>query len=174
MDYEPPPVRVKNKPKTKTKQKFTPEEDRLIIEQVRAHGEKGWRHIAEKVPGRTARQCRERWVNYLSPNVSYAPWSTEDDELLNSLVAKFGKQWAKISSYFPSRTDVMLKNRWNSTKRYVTHIKIPLAVAQKTEKATEASFELPTENALPDVVDAYNGVFDVFQTFTDDITWMID
>ena len=115
--YDPPPARVKTKPKTRTKNKFTPEEDELLKEQVKEHGEKGWRKIAEHLPGRTARQCRERWVNYLTPKVSLAPWTAEEDLLLNSLVAEHGKQWSKISSFFPSRTDVQLKNRYNSVKR---------------------------------------------------------
>ena len=119
--------------KTKSKKKFTPEEDKIIIEQVKARGEKGWKHIAENVPGRTARQCRERWVNYLSPNVSLAPWTKEEDELLTKLVSEFGQQWSKISSNFKFRTDVMLKNRWSNLKSH-TNVK-PASVVKRTNNA---------------------------------------
>ena len=103
--------------KTKTKKKFNPDEDSIITEQVTLHGEKGWRKIAEHIPGRTARQCRERWKNYLSPSVSNSPWSIEEDEKLIDLVQKNGQQWSKIAQFFKLRTDVTLKNRYSFLKR---------------------------------------------------------
>lgn len=120
-NFDPPPQSKtkKREPHTKSKQKFTPEEDQIIIEQVNKNGQKCWRHIAEHLPGRTARQCRERWVNYLSPNVSRDPWNKHEDDLLVRLVSEYGQQWSRISSNFPLRTDVMLKNRWSYLKRRV-------------------------------------------------------
>ena len=103
--------------KHKPKQKFTEDEDKLIVELVKLNGERGWKKIAEHIPFRTARQCRERWKNYLSPQVSQLPWTLEEDLLLKKLLTQLGQQWSKISSYFPKRTDVMLKNRWALLKR---------------------------------------------------------
>ena len=132
LDMDPPPDTQKDpeiKTKKSSKKKFTPQEDKIITEQVNLHGEKGWRHIAEHVPGRTARQIRERWVNYLSPNVSRAKWTREEDELLAKMVSEHGTQWSKIAASFKLRTDVMLKNRWSYLKK-----RLPI---QKTEETHE-------------------------------------
>jgi myb proto-oncogene protein len=40
---------------------WTADEDKKLKNAVRAHGGKNWKAIAALVPGRTKRQCRERW-----------------------------------------------------------------------------------------------------------------
>jgi hypothetical protein len=46
----------------KTMGRWKPEEDTKLIEAVKKHGKK-WVAVAAMVPGRTDRQCRQRWVN---------------------------------------------------------------------------------------------------------------
>ena len=84
---------------------------------VQIHGEKAWKVIAAALPGRSTRQCRERWRNYLSPSVRSMPWTVNDDQKLESLITKFGTQWARIATFFEYRTDVNVKNRWVLLKR---------------------------------------------------------
>ena len=43
--------------------RFSQEEDDQLRRLVEANGIKNWSLIAEQMPGRTARQCRERWTN---------------------------------------------------------------------------------------------------------------
>lgn len=104
---------------TKKRQSFSTEEDKKLTDLVRKCGEKNWNYIASKLPGRTARQVRERWVNYLSPNVSHEPFSAEEDAKLESLMAQFGTKWSKIAEHFPNRTDVLLKNHAALIKRQI-------------------------------------------------------
>lgn len=40
---------------------WTKTEDQRIIELVQKHGPKGWTTIAQHIPERTSKQCRERW-----------------------------------------------------------------------------------------------------------------
>jgi hypothetical protein len=94
------------------KQKFGPEEDDIIRAAVDAHGPRKWCRVAELLVGRTARQCRERWVNYLSPDVTKAPWAAEEENLLRTKVAEFGPSWSRIARFFVGRTDVCLKNHY--------------------------------------------------------------
>lgn len=94
------------------KRKFTPEEDLLITEEVKKLGSTDWTKLAEKIPGRNGRQIRERWVNYLSPDVNRGPWTLEEDASLEEYVRTIGKKWSQIASHFPNRTDVMLKNHY--------------------------------------------------------------
>ena len=109
-------IKEDNKKLTNPKNKFTPVEDMILVEQVTLCGNKGWKSIAEKIPGRNGRQCRERWVNYLSPDVSKRPWSREEDELIKELVLERGMRWKNMKSFFKERTDVMIKNRWAKIK----------------------------------------------------------
>lgn len=96
----------------KTKNKFTDEEDNIIKKFVQDFGAHTWGRIAPLLPGRTPRQVRERWVNYLSPEIKLDEWTKEEDDLIMRLVAKFGKKWAYISRSFNQRTDVSIKNRY--------------------------------------------------------------
>jgi hypothetical protein len=94
------------------KQKFGPEENDIIRSAVDAHGPCKWRLVADRLVGRTARQCRERWVNYLSPDVTKAPWAADEENLLREKVAEFGPLWSRIARFFVGRTDVYLKNHY--------------------------------------------------------------
>ena len=87
------------------RRKFTPEEDqqlRLLVEENGAHK---WDYIAASMPGRTGRQCRDRYQNYLCPGISRDEWTQEEERLLLEKHAEYGPQWAKISKFFQGRTE---------------------------------------------------------------------
>jgi hypothetical protein len=94
---------------------WTREEDETIITFVRANGDKGWAKLAILLPGRTGKQCRERFKNHLDDAVNHEPWSPEEDRLLGELHGRFGNSWTKLATFFEGRTDNCIKNRWNST-----------------------------------------------------------
>jgi hypothetical protein len=71
-----------------------------------------WNQIARMMPGRTARQVRERYKNYLSPRLNNSSWTETEDELLRQKFAEHGPRWAVLKNFFPGRTDVNVKNRW--------------------------------------------------------------
>ena len=91
---------------------FTKQEDELLKVAAMLYGERSWNLIAESVPGRTPKQCRDRWVNYLQPSLQNNPWSKEEDKLLLSLVNTHGTHWTKMKSNFPNRSSNCIKNRW--------------------------------------------------------------
>jgi len=43
--------------------------NRLLVQLVGEHGLRKWSHIAENLPGRIGKQCRERWHNHLKPDI---------------------------------------------------------------------------------------------------------
>ena len=102
-----PPTR-----KSHPRKKFSQDEDNRLKYLVCLYGE-NWETVSHFMRTRNPRQCRERWTNYLSGKKTQAPWTQYEDEKLKELYQKYGPKWVKISSHFPNRSDVSIKNRWN-------------------------------------------------------------
>ncbi|OHT03089.1 hypothetical protein TRFO_29546 [Tritrichomonas foetus] len=100
---------------SKNKKRFTREEDQRLLELVALHGAKKWDMLANKLGGRCGRQCRDRYVNYLSPKVKKTKWTTNEDRLLIEMYRRIGPKWSTIARKFKGRTASALKNRWNFT-----------------------------------------------------------
>lgn len=105
---------------------FSKEDDQCIVNEVRRYKiqrrEPNWGAIASKIPGKTGRQCRERYHHYLNPAISRAPWTKEEDDLIRKLHAHYGANWAQIALAFGgTRTNNNIKNRWNSHLRHISN-----------------------------------------------------
>lgn len=100
------------------KTKWTNEEDRMLIESVRANGMNNWSIVAQMVPGRSGKQCRERWTNQLSPNLSKDSWSPQEDQILIEQQKIHGNLWAKMTTSLPGRSANAIKNRFSWLSRH--------------------------------------------------------
>jgi hypothetical protein len=86
---------------------------------VQTYGDKNWGAVAAMVPGRTRSQCISRWKNVLDPNVDGASGRTgkwtedEDSKLKDAVQTHGGKNWYKIASLVPGRTQKHCSNRWH-------------------------------------------------------------
>lgn len=97
----------------KTRVPFTAEEDEKIKTLAEKYGTKQWSLISSFVKGRTPKQCRDRYCNYLFPGYFKGEWTKEEDELLEKLYIENGPKWSIIQKSFPERSQNSVKNRWN-------------------------------------------------------------
>jgi hypothetical protein len=91
---------------------FSPEEDAQLRHLVSEHGLSAWVEIANLLPGRNPRQCRERWKHYLSSDQGSLPWTEAEDALLFEKVAELGPKWTRLAKVLGNRTDIEVKMRW--------------------------------------------------------------
>ena len=148
------------KPAFKPHAKFSAEDDERLRVVVEEFGEGNWALIAEHMPGRNARQCKERWSNYLSPRLNRSPWTAEEDELLLKKQQEIGSKWVKISSFFENRTDAMCKNRFQVLKRKASKEK-ELQERREMYAATSGSESTPLTSPQEKVVEVEDKVGDV-------------
>ena len=138
------------------REKFSAAEDEKLRKLVETYGDKDWPSVAEHMPNRNVRQCRDRWVNYLSGRNTNRPWTTEEDDLLLELRGKYGSSWVTIAKHFEGRNDIAIKNRYNvlirRSKRMLSEANMAAASVATPEpievKKKDESRELTVEDCV--------------------------
>ena len=109
------PSRRKSGPKAWTK-----EEDSMLLRIVQTmHMPMKWSVVALSLPGRTGKQCRERYVNHLNPRLKVSDWNPIEDATIFHLYSSTGSHWSSMSKVIPGRTDNGIKNRFHNLRRQV-------------------------------------------------------
>ncbi|KAK0500089.1 hypothetical protein EDD18DRAFT_1148392 [Armillaria luteobubalina] len=97
---------------------WAPDEDERLVKAIERYGTR-WSLVASLVQTRNSDQCAKRWTDTLNPSIDRTTWTPEGDALLISAVNEHGKLWTKIvKTYFPGRTGLSAKNRYNSITRF--------------------------------------------------------
>jgi hypothetical protein len=139
--YPPPPSGLKL---SNGRQMFSAHEDECLKQLVSQFGNRDWKTIARQMPNRTTRQCRERYKNYLSPELSNLPWSPSEDLLLREQFAKIGPKWATLATFFSGRSDVSIKNRWATLNGRNMSTRPPPVIAPDADPPPKVDEPSPT------------------------------
>ncbi|OHT08408.1 Myb-like DNA-binding domain containing protein [Tritrichomonas foetus] len=103
----------------KVRQAFSLAEDATLRCLVKQFGENNsWVTIAQYMPNRNARQCRDRWRGYLRPSLSIKAWSEDEDRILINKYSEFGARWTAIGKFLPNRSEVAIKTRYKILATY--------------------------------------------------------
>ena len=110
------------RPKKRPKRAWTPaEDDKLRAAREKSislnQGEVVWKDVAAEVDTRNAKDCRERWLYQLNPEINKSEFTAEEDAYLLAL-PQTGKWWS-VARALPGpggRTDMAVKNRYNVLK----------------------------------------------------------
>jgi len=103
-------------PKSAKRNLWTSQEDAQVVELVKKFGTK-WAIVASNMKNRNGKQVRDRYINYLLPNIKTDIWTEQEDQLLINLTYEHGNKWKLISTFIPGRTENQVKSR------YYTHLK---------------------------------------------------
>ncbi|EAY16797.1 Myb-like DNA-binding domain containing protein [Trichomonas vaginalis G3] len=96
---------------TSLRKRFTEAEDNLL-RTLRANDKMTWDEIASYLPGRTGRQCKDRYNNYLNQQIVLKNWTTEEDFIIIQKYQQYGPRWTTIAKFLNNRSGNNVKNRW--------------------------------------------------------------
>jgi hypothetical protein len=109
-------ISTSSSPKASKRNLWTAQEDAQVAELVKKHGTK-WAIVASFMKNRNGKQVRDRYINYLLPNIKTDLWTEAEDQFLINLTYQHGNKWKLISTFIQGRTENQVKSR------YYTHLK---------------------------------------------------
>ncbi|KAI8462668.1 MAG: Homeodomain-like protein [Monoraphidium minutum] len=103
---------------TRVLHRWSAQEHAALEELVRRYGtERNWALIAEGVPGRSGKQCRERWLNHIKDGIIKGNWLPDEEFHLALCHALVGNQWSAHCGRLRGRTENSIKNYFNAGMR---------------------------------------------------------
>ena len=129
--------------KRKKSKHWTKEEDDLLMDLIQKYGLK-WCKMEPYFVDRKSKQIRDRYMNYLRPDIKQQKWTQEEDNKLIEHYRRLGNKWTKIAQMLPGRPENQVKNRFYST--LINRLKkLPLKQEIKNEEEFVAGKKIKTE-----------------------------
>ncbi|NWX96864.1 SNPC4 protein, partial [Nothoprocta ornata] len=98
------------------RKEWTKEEDRMLadlIQEMRVGSHIPYKKIAYYMEGRDSTQLIYRWTKSVDPSLKKGPWTPEEDAMLLAAVKKYGaRDWYKIRTEVPGRSDAQCRDRY--------------------------------------------------------------
>eukprot|EP00904_Undaria_pinnatifida_P009906 jgi/Undpi1/6045/HiC_scaffold_2.g01319.m1 len=98
------------------KGQWSSKEDSVLMK-LATSGYKNWGVLSNHMPGRTSKQCRERWCHHLNPTINKGAYSPEEDKIIVETQARLGNKWSQIAARLPGRTENSIKIRCKALQR---------------------------------------------------------
>ncbi|CAD8179811.1 unnamed protein product [Paramecium pentaurelia] len=123
--------------RSRTNQFWKPEEDQQLLKLISQFGKK-WSKIAEMFKNRNSKQCRNRFINTLDPNLKQISFTQEEDQLIYEKYLECGTRWSQIAKFLVGRSDNQIKNRfYNSIRSQYLQIQNPYYSKQTLSEPKE-------------------------------------
>ncbi|KAL2038487.1 hypothetical protein N7G274_008826 [Stereocaulon virgatum] len=103
---------------SKRQRRWTPEEDGVLQKEVQSQAAANngtvddWNLIAQKIEGRSNKDCRKRFYNGVAGGLKKGSWTEEEDRLLEQHVDEYGPAWALIAQTMKTRSADQCSKRW--------------------------------------------------------------
>ena len=111
----------KSQQKVNGKGQWTTQEDKLLLDAMASFkGHICWEELSKQIPGRTAKQCRERWLYYIGNDVRKGAWTAIEDSILREKYLEYGSKWKFFEAFLPGRKCYAIRNRMQLLNRRMT------------------------------------------------------
>ncbi|KAM8796617.1 snRNA-activating protein complex subunit 4 [Eudromia elegans] len=98
------------------RKEWSKEEDRMLadlVQEMRVGCHIPYKKIAYYMEGRDSAQLIYRWTKSVDPSLKKGPWTPEEDAMLLNAVKKYGaRDWYKIRTEVPGRSDAQCRDRY--------------------------------------------------------------
>lgn len=105
---------------------------RLTVDEI---AKNNWVAVSERVPGRTPKQCRERWLLCLDPKIRKEKWTPDEDQHLLQLHKEHGNSWAFLAKQLDGRTENAIKSRMKSLQKKLERQGCKLSATSSTQSS---------------------------------------
>jgi len=89
-------------------------EDDLLLNAIKEIGPCKWSRVAEFVPGKTAKQCCDRWRIHMNGKSGKNKFNSEDDAVLEKAVREMGHDWTLVAEAVAGKTERQCRDRYKN------------------------------------------------------------
>lgn len=152
---------------------FTPQEDDKLSKLVKFFVKKSainWQYISQQMETRSARQCKDRWTNYLNQRINHTEFTPDENHFILKKVNEIGKKWRKIAAQMKNRTDVSVKSQYRKLMRRNANVDNVYTLCMdnyctRRRKKSQSSDEITPQNIL--TPEQFDDLFNSFELTTD-------
>lgn len=76
---------------------WSPSEDDMLRRVMNHKHGHTWEWVGKHLLGRSGKQCRERWVNYLDPSLARTQMNKQEKSALAHIIRRYGRSWTQIT-----------------------------------------------------------------------------